>query len=272
MSEKLTKQIRREIRAFIESDVVAGFDTPAEIVESVVGVFCDEVPVETLRPLAEKLVARAVERQGDEQADWPEVTDNDRLDAAFKELEEQYGIWPGRITATVSHAGMRNFKRKSHMLANRAARFAVTRSSTAGHGLRVETGILHLAFGTLTTDEEIARESCRRCWRTRKPRFRQIASNPSISNKRPWTSGGRCFLIFPCHPPSQRHWASSTRGQIRAMLERLGWMTMSPKNELAVFKVVNDVLDVLQRHGLDATWEGLSEQRIEVKMDWKRRR
>jgi hypothetical protein len=49
-------------------------------------------------------------------------------------------------------------------------------------------------------------------------------------------------------------------------------MSTAPQNELAVFKVATEVLDTLRRHGLDATWEGLSERRIEVRMDWKRRR
>lgn len=274
MSEHITKQLRREIRAFIESDVVAGFDTPAEIVEGVLCAFSDEVLVETLRPLAEKLVARSVEKQRDEQADWPDVTDNDRLDAAFKELEEQYGILARQNYSdclTGGHAALQE------EVARARDEGRMIRGYTFFHAqdtdIVVECGRLFLAFGTLATDEEVARAILPKLLENEEAPLPEDREQPLDLKQEIMEKWREMFTDLPL-PPTVAEALGIVQRSVRSapMLERLGWMTMSPKNELAVFKVANDVVDVLQRHGLDATWEGLSERRIEVRLDWKRRR
>jgi hypothetical protein len=261
MSDKRRKQIVRNMRASIETDVAAGFDTPAEIVEGVVYAYSDDVPAEILQPIAEKLVARAIQKHLETQAEWPTTTDCDRLDAAFADLEDHEILARQNCSdcITSGHDAMQE------EVARAGEQGREIRGYTFFHmqdtNLVVETGILHLAFGTgPASDEEVA-----------------LAYLPQL------LENGDAPIPADCEQPVRfkqeviQTVAEALRvlqGMVKTMplLERLGVMSTAPRNELAVFKVANEVLDTLRRHGLDATWDGLSERRIEVRMDWKRRR
>jgi hypothetical protein len=73
----------------IRRDVAAAFTPPDEIVRAAVE--CDESddPDEVVEARAESLLSDAVRRHLAEEAKWPAVTDCDRLDAAFAELEKE---------------------------------------------------------------------------------------------------------------------------------------------------------------------------------------
>ncbi|HLA95588.1 MAG TPA: hypothetical protein VK612_07695 [Pyrinomonadaceae bacterium] len=87
MADKF-EEIVEEMKVYIERDVAAGFSDVDEIVEMGVDMVADQADAESLRPEAERLTAEAVERRLKEQESWSAVTDCDRLDAAFAELEE----------------------------------------------------------------------------------------------------------------------------------------------------------------------------------------
>jgi hypothetical protein len=87
MDAKALSQAVERMRVFIRREVAAGFDDADSIAESAVEVFSDECDGDLLRPHALALTREAVEAHRREQATWPAVTDCDRLDAAFVELE-----------------------------------------------------------------------------------------------------------------------------------------------------------------------------------------
>ena len=82
------KQIVLKMGEFVDQQVAAGFAAPDEITEWAVKCFSDDLPATSLRPIAEGLVTLAVEAHLEQQATWPAVTDCDRLDNAFAELEQ----------------------------------------------------------------------------------------------------------------------------------------------------------------------------------------
>jgi hypothetical protein len=84
---KAQTSITKEVTDFVESRVAAGFDPPERIVQCAVDMYSDDQPEEALRPVAQRVTDDAVHRFQRAQASWPAVTDCDRLDHAFQELE-----------------------------------------------------------------------------------------------------------------------------------------------------------------------------------------
>jgi hypothetical protein len=87
MDADTLQQAVEELGGYIRRDVAAGFSDPDHIAESAVEVLSGEHDAEALRPHALRLTREAIEAHRREQATWPAVTDCDRLDAAFVELE-----------------------------------------------------------------------------------------------------------------------------------------------------------------------------------------
>lgn len=78
----------RLMRERVRQEVAAGFDPADRIAEAVAEGECvDGVDAEELEGIARRLVREALAAHYREQADWPDVTDCDRLDDAFAELE-----------------------------------------------------------------------------------------------------------------------------------------------------------------------------------------
>lgn len=274
MSKKQERRVSREMRDFIDRQIAAGFDAPAEIAEGAVSAFSDDLPSDALRPLAEKLVAKAMKEHMEAQANWPEVTDNDRLYAGFAELE-QHGIL-ARQNCSDCITGGHDAMQKEFAGAREQGREirGYTFFDMQDTDLVVETGVLHLAFGTgPATDEEVALALL--------PKFLENEDSPVPEDReQPVRFKQEIIQALREVNPAIRVPATYAEGlrivqskvKTIPLLEQLGVMITVPKNELALFKVANEVVDTLCRHGLDATWEGVSERRIEVQMDWKRRR
>jgi hypothetical protein len=90
MADKF-EELVNEMKRRIAEDVAAGFYDAGEIAESAVEMisYDDETAdKESLRAEAGRLTAEAIGKQLKDQENWPELTDCDRLDAAFAELEE----------------------------------------------------------------------------------------------------------------------------------------------------------------------------------------
>jgi hypothetical protein len=83
----VTKDALEELRSYFERDVAAGFRPEDEIATSAVEALSDEYEADGLRPHAVKITGELIAVHKREQASWPKITDCDRLDAAFVELE-----------------------------------------------------------------------------------------------------------------------------------------------------------------------------------------
>ncbi len=86
MDEKLDEALET-MRSFIETHAKAGFDSEEVVVADALDYMEGEAEPSFLLPHAKTIARRAFDRLREEQSTWPEVTDCDRLDAAFEELD-----------------------------------------------------------------------------------------------------------------------------------------------------------------------------------------
>jgi hypothetical protein len=174
--------------------VAAGFSDPDDIPEHAVEMLSDEQDEDALWPHALRLTREAVEAHRREQATWPAVTDCDRLNAAFVELER---------------AGI-------------VARQNFTCCQTCGH---CEIG------------DEIA--TARKAGvEVRGYTFYHMQDTESA------VEGDGLYLAY---------------GAVEA-------------GDDAVVAVGREIVKVLRRHKLKTKWNGRSNERVFVFLDWKRRR
>lgn len=86
MPEREDIDLVNEMRPFIQRQFVAGFDSLSSICESAVEAFCDDVDEAVVRPVAERLTKEIAAAELQQQTRWPALTDCDRVDDAFAEL------------------------------------------------------------------------------------------------------------------------------------------------------------------------------------------
>lgn len=84
---ELNSEILEQLRDYIGREVRGGFLPVAEIAEAAVEYLADEAPPEDLQRYAEQYTREGLAAFAEEQANWPEVTDCDRLDSAFRALD-----------------------------------------------------------------------------------------------------------------------------------------------------------------------------------------
>ncbi len=76
-----------DMREYIRVQVAAGFAPVADLVDEAIAVFADTtLPHAAVREAAESLAEAATAAHRADQGSWPEITDCDRLDAAFSAL------------------------------------------------------------------------------------------------------------------------------------------------------------------------------------------
>lgn len=80
--------LANEIRMYVERDLRSGFYDAEEIVQSATDALEDEADPATLKRMIREALEQATKAHAAEKLDWPTVTDCDRLDKAFAELEE----------------------------------------------------------------------------------------------------------------------------------------------------------------------------------------
>ncbi len=76
-----------DITNYIRRDIASGFAEIENIVPNALEIVGDYYPAEKLRPHAERVLRDTIEAQLREQRSWPPITDCDRFDAAFGDLE-----------------------------------------------------------------------------------------------------------------------------------------------------------------------------------------
>ncbi len=156
MANTVPPQVLQDLQSAVAQDVAAGFLAPDEIAGSVVELFADDADPESLRVAADCATAEALQAHFSAQADWPAVTDCDRLDAAFEQLEA-LGIIARQNFSCCGTCGAREIvdemaaARKQGRLVRGYTFFHVqdTESATQGHGLC-------LNYGTARDDEAAA--------------------------------------------------------------------------------------------------------------------
>jgi len=83
-----SSEIVSDILKQIDVDVAGGFSTREEVIQSIVDIHADDYgDAAALRASATSLTDEAFRAHRLRQVEWPEVTDCDRLDAAFAQLE-----------------------------------------------------------------------------------------------------------------------------------------------------------------------------------------
>lgn len=151
-----------EMRRYIRRDVAAGFHSENEIRSGVVELLADDYAPDELEPYAKQIAHEEMESHFQEQLTWPEVTDCNRLDAAFIELERS-GIvarqdfsccgncGSGEIWDEMEAAGRRGLRVRGYIFYH----MQDTEAAVEGQGV-------YLNYGAVTEGEaaalEIARE------------------------------------------------------------------------------------------------------------------
>jgi hypothetical protein len=77
-----------DLHEWLVREVAAGFSDPDEIVEAAGDVFEGDRNREAVQAEAERMLSGLLAAHARDQATWPATTDNDRLEAAFAELED----------------------------------------------------------------------------------------------------------------------------------------------------------------------------------------
>lgn len=89
MSEKRDlDSVLAEVKSYIERKVAQGFDTPEDIEREAIEVFSEEADVAEIEEAVGVYTTRAISDHRKAERTWPAETECDRLDAAFKQLEE----------------------------------------------------------------------------------------------------------------------------------------------------------------------------------------
>ncbi len=88
MTSALSAEDFDDLHDFIRAQVAAGYARPEEILDEAVELFAENAadPI-ALRAAAQAIAEQALAVHVIEQAQWPQPTDCERLDAAFAELE-----------------------------------------------------------------------------------------------------------------------------------------------------------------------------------------
>jgi hypothetical protein len=277
---QIPRKIRGELRDLIKEHVAAGFDAPADIVTWVVALYSDRFPPESLQPVVENMVTKTVARHLAAQSYWPEVTDCDRLDHAFAELE-QNGILCRQNyedCLTCGHAALRD----EAELAREEGRDV--RGYTFFHAQDITwvlDGDLYLAFGlppaTAEEFEEIILALLPRCLdNDDASAARTVPADPGqpVRLKRHIIEALRKLDPAAALPTTVGETLQAIRRVLTTLplLECMATMDAVPARRTALSTVACEVVMTLQRHGIDAMWSGQPHDRIEGRLHWQRRR
>lgn len=194
MTDRKLEAILQDLQAFITREVAAAFSAQDQLVDYALEMYCDQEEPAVLRPYAERLARELITSHLQQQRTWPEVTDCDRLDQAFAELENR-GI--------------------------------LCRQNFSCCGTCGATEI----WGEI----EAARAE------------------------------GREILGYAFHHHQETENAVEGGGLF------LGYGAVL-KSEKTALDIARQIVEVIERHGLSTDWDGTWDQRIGVRLDWKRRR
>ena len=87
MDEQTLEQGIEDVSGYIRLDIASGFANLSQVVDNALEIVSDDYDIALLRPHAEQAFAEALAEQRRSEATWPEITDCDRFDAAYAQLE-----------------------------------------------------------------------------------------------------------------------------------------------------------------------------------------
>lgn len=87
MDETKLREGVEELRSIISRDIKGGYAGHGEIVDDALEMISDEYDIEPLRPHAQRVFDEELALHRAAEREWPAVTDYDRLDRAFANLE-----------------------------------------------------------------------------------------------------------------------------------------------------------------------------------------
>ncbi|MBL8546833.1 MAG: hypothetical protein JNL81_10230 [Hyphomonadaceae bacterium] len=157
------KELREEVRACVWRLVKAAFQSPSEIGQSVWDIAYDSPALSKLEAFGRSELDRALRSQRDEEKQWKERTDCDRLDAAFAELDAT-GIAARQDFLCCQTCGVAAMPEEFERMKQAGQE---PRGYIFYHGQDTERGVegmgVYLSFGHVTFDEDeravaIARE------------------------------------------------------------------------------------------------------------------
>jgi hypothetical protein len=157
-----------ELRELVRQQIAAGYRTPSQLLKHAVDMFEDALPVAEIRTLARPAMKEERAALLARQQQWPKVTDYDRLDRAFAELERasiltRQNYW---CCGTCGNAAIddeiRKLKRRRKPV--RGYTFFHEQDTEAA----VDNGFLMLNYGAAEDDDSAAREVARFIVRTLK--------------------------------------------------------------------------------------------------------
>lgn len=162
MPNNVDARMIENLRRHITRQVAAGFESADQIAHAAAEMFCDDADLSVLRLLAQRLTHELVAAHLTAQADWPDVTDCDRLDDAMAELTRS-GIVCRQSFACCGPCGVAEIG--AEMMAERRAGIAVrgyafyhmqdTEGAVDGAGLFLNYGAVRTGSVFIT---EIGRE------------------------------------------------------------------------------------------------------------------
>lgn len=85
--DSLPTDLEADMREYIRREIWGGYSDRAGAIDYGIEMFADAADPALLRPISERLVDEALADHAREATTWPEVTDYDRLAAAFGALE-----------------------------------------------------------------------------------------------------------------------------------------------------------------------------------------
>jgi hypothetical protein len=146
-----------DLQDFIRIQVAAGYSPISAVVDEAVDVFADNtLPAEALRSAAFTLAETTLAAHVEEQATWSETTDCDRLDAAFRALDDagivarQHFTCCGNCGATEIHGEMDQARKDGQNVRG----YTFFHIQDTEYAVRGES--LFLSFGSVDGDAQAA--------------------------------------------------------------------------------------------------------------------
>lgn len=145
-----------DLRRAAATEIAAGYNTPRQVVKHLVELYEDQLSAPKLRKLLRPVLEEERERHEQAQAGWPAVTDCDRLDAAFADLEcrgvlarQNYWCCGTCGCAAIDDEMKARLRKKKPVRGYAFFHWQDTESAVTGHGLM-------LNYGAVEGDEDSA--------------------------------------------------------------------------------------------------------------------
>jgi hypothetical protein len=141
------EELTQEITEWVERKIREGFDSRMEIIELTAEAIEDDYAVDGVKPQVTEITDRLLAEAAEEAKSWPEVTDCDRIDAAFADLERD-GIVARQNFACCINCGHGEIGAEIEAFSKEVKPIGYTFYHMQDTARAAEDGELWLAYGT----------------------------------------------------------------------------------------------------------------------------